>query len=158
MGYYFSYRTPIGDIMVCYDDIGVNRVILPTDEMEYLSGLKYKENDFLKKYFNDYFNGIEPKRVKINVKITEFQKKVYGVLLSSKAGDILTYGQIANMIGCSSPRAIGQALKRNPVPIVIPCHRVVGKGWEGGFGGETSGSKMELKRFLLKLEEGFIKK
>lgn len=152
MSYYFSYRTQMGDIKVCYDDLGINRVILPTDEI-FITNLEYRDNDYLKKYFKDYFNGIEPKKVKLNIRITEFQKKVYGVLLSSKAGDILTYGQIANMIGCASPRAIGQALKRNPVPIIIPCHRVVGKGWEGGFGGEISGSKMDFKRFLLELEK-----
>lgn len=156
MGYYFSYRTQMGDIKLCYDDLGVNRVLLPDDEM-FITNLEYRDNYYLKKYFKDYFSGIMPKKVKLNIRITEFQKKVYDVLLSSKAGDILTYGQIANIIGCSSPRAIGQALKRNPVPIIIPCHRVVGKGWEGGFGGETSGSRMDFKRFLLELEKDIKK-
>lgn len=150
--YYFAYSAKIGDIYITYDSNGVTSVCLPYDNPDNIEGKEYKESSSIKRYFDDYFKGIEPEAVKINIKSSDFQRKVYDVLLSTKIGTILTYGQIAKVIGCASPRAVGQALKKNPVPIIIPCHRVVGTGWKGGFGGETCGEKMDIKNALLKLE------
>lgn len=150
--YYFSYPTKIGEIFVRYDLKGVIGVHLPYDNLDEIEGKVYKIDNRIIKYFDDYFRGIEPEGLDINIKCSEFQRKVYDVLLTTKIGTILTYGQIAKAIGCASPRAVGQALKRNPIPIIIPCHRVVGRGWDGGFGGETCGEKMDIKKFLLEHE------
>lgn len=62
-------------------------------------------------------------------------------------GDTKTYGEIADTLG-SSPIAVGQACSRNPVPIIVPCHRVVGKDSLGGYSGG-----LELKKKLLELEQ-----
>lgn len=154
--YYFIYSAKIGDIFVTYDCNGVTGVHLPYDNLDGIEGKEHKIDSRIKKYFDNYFNGVEPDALKLNIKISDFQRKVYDVLLSTKMGTVLTYGQIANAIGCASPRAVGQALKRNPVPIIIPCHRVVGRGWDGGFGGETCGEKMDIKNFLLEHERKSI--
>ena len=61
------------------------------------------------------------------------------------------YGAIARMIG-SSPRAVGQACRRNPFPIVVPCHRVVGAG--GAIGYYSAGEGVATKRWLLAHENG----
>lgn len=150
--YYFIYKTIRGDITIFYDETGVTSVCLPYDNQESTKGVSYKEDENIKKYFKDYFSGTEPEKIDINVKLTDFQKKVFDVLLNTSMGTFLTYGDIAKLIGCGCSQAVGQALKRNPVPIIIPCHRVVGKGWDGGFGGETQGPKMEFKKYLLEIE------
>jgi methylated-DNA-[protein]-cysteine S-methyltransferase len=154
--YHFSYNTKYGDIVIIYNENGVSDVRLPYDGLDNLDGSVYRVDEEIKQYFDDYFEGKEPKKLKLDLKVTPFQKKVFEALLNTKRGDILTYGDIGNIIGCSSPRAIGQALKRNPIPLIIACHRVVGKGWDGGFGGETLGEKMELKKYLIEIEKSVV--
>lgn len=85
--------------------------------------------------------------------ITEFQRKVYLALLEVPKGVTITYGELANRIGCRSPQAIGQALKRNPFAPDVPCHRVVAKEGIGGFKGYRAGEMIEKKKRLLR-EEG----
>lgn len=60
----------------------------------------------------------------------------------------MSYSEMAYEVGCGSPRAVGQALKSNPLPIIIPCHRVVGKG--GNLIGFSCG--LEIKALLLRFE------
>lgn len=156
MGKYFIYETLKGDIKISYSDIGVTSVVLPCDKDRESNDTEYLENKKIKKYFDDYFSGKEPEKVELDIKITSFQRKVFNLLLETKMGTILTYGAVAKLIACGSSQAIGQALKKNPVPIIVACHRVVGKGWDGGFGGETSGEKMEFKKFLLEHEKNFF--
>lgn len=151
--YYFAYSTKLGEIIVIYSEKGVNEIKLPYDNFDSLDGAVYMEDEKIKKYFDDYFAQNEPEKIELDINITEFQKKVFDLLCSTKRGSTLTYGDIGKLIGCSSPRAIGQALKRNPVPIIIPCHRVVGKNWDGGFGGDIKGEKMDFKKFLLETEK-----
>ena len=150
--FYFAYKTKLGDIIVIYDEKGVCEIKLPYDSLNSLDGLKYMESEEIKRYLEDYFKGKDPEKLEININVTKFQKKVYDALCATKRGSTLSYGDLGKLIGCSSPRAVGQALKKNPVPIIIPCHRVVGKNWDGGFGGETTGEKMDFKKFLIELE------
>lgn len=151
--YHFTYNTKLGEIIVIYNEKGVCEIKLPYDNLSSLEGSEYLENENIKRYLDDFFNGYDPEKIDIDINVTEFQKKVYDILCSTKRGSTLTYGDISKLIGCSSPRAVGQALRRNPVPIIIPCHRVVGKNWDGGFGGETRGEKMDFKKYLLEIEK-----
>ncbi len=82
---------------------------------------------------------------------TAFQKKVWNRLLVIPSGQVMTYGKLANSID-SSPRAIGQACKSNPLALFIPCHRVVGKSHLGGYMGCEHA--ITYKRALLKHEQG----
>lgn len=75
-----------------------------------------------------------------------FQAHLRQALLAIPRGETRTYGELADTLG-SSPRAVGQALGANPLPILIPCHRVVAAHGLGGFGGG-----LEWKRHLLNLE------
>ena len=80
-----------------------------------------------------YFKGDRKKiEFPITANGTPFQKKVWKAISSIKYGKTTTYGDIAKKIS-SSPRAVGQAAKRNPLLILIPCHRVVAKNSLGGF-------------------------
>jgi methylated-DNA-[protein]-cysteine S-methyltransferase len=79
--------------------------------------------------------------------VTPFEKRVYEWLTKNvKRGSVITYGSLARELG-TSPRAIGGAMKRNPYPIVVPCHRVVAYD---GIGYYSSG--IEEKKFLLEIE------
>jgi len=83
--------------------------------------------------------------------LTEFQQKVVEIVQAIPAGETLTYGQVAELAGSpGAARAVGQVMANNPVPLVIPCHRVVGSA--GGLGGFSAPGGIETKRRLLKVE------
>jgi len=81
---------------------------------------------------------------------TDFQKRVWSIVRNIPRGETRSYGWVAKQLGLpKAARAVGQAVGRNPLPIIIPCHRVVsGDGKLGGFGGG-----LEIKKFLLDLEQ-----
>jgi methylated-DNA-[protein]-cysteine S-methyltransferase len=82
---------------------------------------------------------------------TTFQRRVWRALLGIVPGRVLTYGGLAAELG-SAARAVGGACRANDIPLVIPCHRVVARGGLGGFSGETTGTRLDLKRWLLRHE------
>lgn len=86
--------------------------------------------------------------------ITEFQKKVYKAVKRIPRGRVSTYKHVAEHAGCRSPRAVGQALKKNPYAPAVPCHRVIASDMTiGGYKGQTSGSVAREKLALL-MKEG----
>lgn len=101
-----------------------------------------------KEEIEEYFQG---KRktfdLPLDAKGTEFQKRVWKELLDIRYGETLSYGEIGDRIGTKAYRAIGNACGKNPIPILIPCHRVVGKDNIGGFS-----LGLDLKRKLLDIE------
>jgi methylated-DNA-[protein]-cysteine S-methyltransferase len=101
----------------------------------------------LKKDLERYFGS---ERVEFNYEVClNFSDFVISVLEEVRKipyGEVVTYGEIAKKLK-TSPRAVGRALKLNPTPIIIPCHRVIAKNGLGGFS-----SGLDVKRELLKLE------
>ena len=87
----------------------------------------------------------------IKLEGTPFQKKVWQELKKIPSGQTRTYGELARKLK-SSPRAVGNACRRNPVPLIVPCHRVVAKNGLGGFAGQTSGETVNAKQWLLNYE------
>ena len=79
---------------------------------------------------------------------TAHQNRVWQAMLAIPRGEVRSYGELAKQLG-SAPRAVGQACGRNPIPIVIPCHRVVGKNGLGGFMQHGEGATLDIKRWLL---------
>ncbi|WP_455211500.1 methylated-DNA--[protein]-cysteine S-methyltransferase [Kaarinaea lacus] len=84
---------------------------------------------------------------------TVFQNRVWRALLTTRTGETRSYGHIADQLH-SSPRAVGNACRANPIPIVVPCHRIVAKQGFGGYCGQTSGPRMHIKHWLLGHERG----
>ncbi len=89
--------------------------------------------------------------LEIDLTGTDFQKRVWQALQAIPAGEALTYGELAKKIG-SGARAVGNACRANPCPLIVPCHRVVAVNGLGGFAGQRSGRKLEIKRWLLQHE------
>lgn len=104
----------------------------------------------VRQWLDDYFAGKRPCNVpRLNPPSTDFQRRVWQRLFTIFYGQTKTYGEIAKMVGCKSARAVGQAIGRNPIALIIPCHRVVGAN--GTLGGYAYG--VDRKKQLLELEK-----
>ena len=155
---YIIYKSPIGNIYIAADGEGICRIDLFE---EHWNGFTAKnavslntENELCgktQKELEEYFQGNRREfQVPLSLKGTEFQKSVWNALLEIPYGETRSYKQIAESIGKpKAVRAIGQANRVNQLPIIIPCHRVIGaNGSMVGY----AGSKIHVKKKLLKLE------
>jgi len=82
---------------------------------------------------------------------TAFQQRVWSALRAIPAGRVMTYGELAAQLQTGA-RAVGNACRHNPVPLVVPCHRVVPARGVGGFAGRSAGRLVAIKRCLLARE------
>jgi methylated-DNA-[protein]-cysteine S-methyltransferase len=107
------------------------------------------------RFLSDYFSGIIPVRPLLDLRrLTPFQESVSRALLKVPCGQAVTYEQLARMAGRPhGARAVGQTMARNPLPLVIPCHRVLASG--GRLGGYGPGPA--LKQWLLDWEAAMTK-
>jgi methylated-DNA-[protein]-cysteine S-methyltransferase len=85
---------------------------------------------------------------------TPFQQRVWQALREVGCGETLTYGQLARALG-SGAQAVAGACRANPLPLIVPCHRVVSASGVGGFMGMSSGAAIELKLWLLAHEHAY---
>lgn len=83
---------------------------------------------------------------------TPYQRKVWGALLEIPCGKSISYGELAAQLK-SGAQAIGQACGANPIPIIVPCHRVVGRAGLGGFMRCRAGASLDTKRWLIAHEQ-----
>ena len=159
--YYCAIRTPIGRVLVAATEAGLVRVSFRCSEASFAGELRRRLGaDVVRSpartadivhQLRAYFAG-ERRTFDVRVdltRLTAFHRRVLTAAASVPAGQVVSYGEIARRIGQPrGSRAVGQALRRNPVPIVIPCHRVVAAG--GKIGGYTGG--LAIKRKLLRIE------
>jgi len=145
----------------CGSNAGIQRITLPQPTEEQARSLvksHVNEAVFAPDYFNRlteklkaYFRGekVDFKETIDLSEATPFQQKVWHATRLIPYGRTFSYLKIACEIGKpGAARAIGQALGKNPLPIIVPCHRVLSS--DGGLGGFTGG--IEMKQYLLKLE------
>ncbi len=100
----------------------------------------------LEKYFNKELKSFD---IPLRLSGTPFQKKVYSQLLQIPYGSTISYQELAKRVdNKKASRAVGNANGKNPIAIIIPCHRVISK--DGSIGGFSS--KIDIKRELLELE------
>jgi methylated-DNA-[protein]-cysteine S-methyltransferase len=161
VAYYDALSTPIGRVHVAVTDAGLVRIAFRRSDAAFLAemrarlgvdGLRSPERTAaVARQLEAYFAG-RRRAFDLPVdlhRLTPFQRRVLAAAAGVPAGHVVSYGEIARRVGRPrGSRAVGQALGRNPVPIVIPCHRVVAAG--GGLGGYTGG--LAIKRTLLRLE------
>ncbi len=84
---------------------------------------------------------------------TSFQRRVWQAMCHIPVGSTSTYGALAKSIG-SAPRAVGQACGANPLPIIVPCHRVLSASGRGGFMHSRADGPISIKNWLLAHERG----
>ena len=87
-----------------------------------------------------------------SLKGSAFQQRVWQALSRIPSGSTLSYGVLAKQLQ-TGPRAIGQACRTNPIPIIIPCHRIVASNCLGGYAGAIGGRFLNIKEQLLKHEK-----
>lgn len=109
-----------------------------------------------KRQLEEYFNGSRKEfSLPLKAKGSEFQQKVWNALREIPFGETRTYGEIAKAIGNSkASRAVGNANNKNPIGIVVPCHRVIGSN--GKLVGYAGG--LDKKSYLLQMEKDYLLK
>lgn len=146
MLYNIIYHSPLGDIKITSTDSALKSLGFSAESVDvngYVPPIVQEAITWL----DSFFNGEEPPmRPAMSPDGTEFQLRVWNELLKLKWNERITYGELTRRVG-SHPRAVGQAVGRNPLPLLIPCHRVISAN---GIGGYTPG--IELKMRLLELE------
>ena len=149
---FWMFDTPLGTMAVGEEDGCITRVYLPNSPTPRLMPHKTPLLKRAQEQIVEYFEG---RRREFDLPLafvgTDFQKKVWHALTEIPYGDTATYGALAERIGCpGGARAVGAANHCNPLPILVPCHRVVGAG--GNLTGYAGG--VEMKKALLELEQG----
>ncbi len=150
---YDTLASPIGTIYIIFDEMGVHRICLSGDSFRRdFAGLKPAEQPIARRQLREYFLG-ERRTFELPLLVygTDFQSSVWRTLRTIPYGETRSYGWVAEQIDKpEAVRAVGTAAGDNPVPIVIPCHRVVKSN--GDIGGYSAG--VEKKRWLLEHERG----
>jgi methylated-DNA-[protein]-cysteine S-methyltransferase len=149
----FFYETEIGKIMIAENGTAITNLYF-RDEPDISDDVIIKETELLKeaaKQLTEYFEG---RRKSFDLPLsptgTEFQMKCWKALQEIPYGETRTYGEIAEKIGNPKAcRAVGLSNNRNPISIVIPCHRVIGAN--GKLVGYAGG--LNVKEYLLNLEK-----
>lgn len=152
--YYCYMDTPIGELLLAGDDDGLGLVGFPQGKMRHDPGPDwiFNEKPFAaaRQQLEEYFAG-ERKDFDLPLHLsgTDFQVQVLQELQRIPYGETTSYGDIAKRIGRpKAMRAVGAANGRNPIPIIVPCHRVIGSSGDlTGFGGG-----LDTKEALLRLE------
>jgi methylated-DNA-[protein]-cysteine S-methyltransferase len=153
---YYSYiETPIGQLTLFGNDKGLTGINFPSGKNQIIPDIHYQKNEQklakAAQQLDEYFSGKRKEfTIPLDINGSDFQKTVWEALRSIPYGQTMSYGDIAKMIGRpTASRAVGMANGRNQIPIIIPCHRVIGadKSLTGFAGG------LETKKILLLLEK-----
>ncbi len=142
-------HSPVGDLTLFAEDDAIIA-------LEWGWGSVQDPSDLLRRAkaaLDDYFDEIAPlpDDLPLNPGGTPYRRKVWAALRQIPAGQTRTYAEIAALAG-GSPRAVGGANAANPIPLFIPCHRVLAST---GLGGYSGGEGLATKRQLLALEQRF---
>lgn len=149
-------NTAIGHVEICWTDSGICRVVLKSAAA--LTDAAQPMPDFVKKACVDIAAHLDGRPrtfrdIPLDFQgVPAFHEKIYHVLRNNwEPGTLVTYGQLALTAGSpGAARAVGSAMKRNPVPILVPCHRVVSKSGPGGF---SAGDGLDTKLQIIRIEQ-----
>ena len=139
-----SFLTDLGPITIEEEGGKISSLLFSFSKNEEYTPLLLKAKTEVEEYLRGERKEFD---LPLSPKGTPFQEKVWRELLKIKYGERVSYGEIGERIGSKAYRAIGNACGKNPIPLIIPCHRVVGKNNLGGFS-----LGIELKKKLLDIE------
>ncbi len=139
-GEIFIYRSPLGAIHYELCDGVCSQLWLGTGPAATTSG-----DTLVSRWLDSYCSGTTLPLPPLAAPRTPFQRRMRAALADISIGQTITYGELAKRL-CTSPRALGQALGANPLPLLIPCHRVIAANGLGGFSG-GEGWKEKLLEF-----------
>lgn len=152
MDYQAKFMTPFGVLGIRCDDealLGIDFLPITEQPLDAVISVAASVCQQLQGYLQDpdteFF-------IPLKMNATPHQHKVWQAMLDIPRGETRSYGELAAQLN-SSAQAVGQACGANPFPIVIPCHRVVGKASLGGFMRQMHGGALEIKRWLLAHEQ-----
>lgn len=150
MLYYYNYDFPIGKLMIMDDGHGICGIHFHNQLNKDCIKKETHDTRMAAYQLTEYFSGDRTEfDLPLSLHGTEFQQKVWNALREIPYGETRTYKEIAEIVGSPKGcRAVGMANNRNPIAIVIPCHRVIGNN--GSLTGYAGG--LELKEYLLELE------
>lgn len=140
--------TPVGRLGLVEDNGAIVRLLWDGENSGVRSDVLKRGVDQLEAYFAGELTEFD---LPLNPGGSEFQQAVYDQMLAIPLGETRTYGQIADAVG-QPPQPVGQACGSNPIPVIIPCHRVVGADGLGGFSGAGG---VEMKVQLLRHEGAY---
>jgi methylated-DNA-[protein]-cysteine S-methyltransferase len=146
-----SMHSPVGDLTLFAEDDSIIAIEWGWGSIQDPSPLLLRAKSALDAYF-DGETGL-PTDLPLAPQGTPYRQKVWTALRQIPTGETRSYKDIARVAG-GSPRSVGGANARNPIPILIPCHRVLATT---GIGGYSGGEGLETKRILLALEQRMIK-
>lgn len=153
MTYWTLYHSPLGPLYLTSDGTALTGLWMEAQKPD-LDEAQYREDLSIftsaNRWLNDYFSGkIREIDIPLSPAGTDFQRRVWALLLTIPYGETTTYGTLAGLLRPGmSAQAVGQAVGKNPISILIPCHRVVGaKGQLTGYAGG-----LENKKWLLRHE------
>ena len=141
-----SMHSPVGDLTLTEEDGALVAIDWGWSPIQAETPLLHRAKAQLEEYFDGTRRSFD---LLLAPAGTAFQKSVWRTMQAIPAGSTRTYGDLAEDLR-SAPRAVGQACGRNPLPIVIPCHRVLGSN--GAIGGYSGEGGLDTKRDLLRLE------
>lgn len=141
-----SFLSPYGDLTVSEEDGVIVALDWGRSPFQEETALLREAKTQIDKYFDGELTRFD---LPLNPMGTRFQQTVWEALRAIPFGKALTYGALAELVK-SHPRAIGMACGRNPIPIIIPCHRVLATN--GTIGGYSAGDGPDTKAALLRLE------
>ncbi|MBI5428977.1 MAG: methylated-DNA--[protein]-cysteine S-methyltransferase [Nitrosomonadales bacterium] len=152
MSYQAKLKVPFGVLGIrCTDDALTGIDFLTACEKPQRAATAFAETvcEQLLRYIE---NPDTPFTVPLKLNGTAHQQKVWQAMCSIPRGETRSYGELAAELK-SAAQAVGQACGANPIPIIVPCHRVVGKAGLGGFMRHASGDALDIKRWLLAHEQ-----
>lgn len=157
---YAVFESPFGRIYVAATEKGIKYIALTPEQWEEIrrKGGEMEEGgplcDQAVQELTEYFSGQRQEfSLPLDIEGTEFRQQVWQALCAIPYGETRNYLDVAKVVGNPQGcRAVGQANKANPLPLVIPCHRVVGK--DGSLTGYMGKNGLHIKKYLLSLEQG----
>ena len=144
------YMTELGKGYLLFEDSILVNNLLPGSKKPEGGFVVNRKPGILAKKMEAYFEG---RKVDFNDKIsfdgTEFEKKVINECQNIRYGQTITYKALVSRMGSNAYRAVGGVLSKNKLPVVVPCHRVIGSNDIGGWSGPK-----RMKDILLRIEKG----